>query len=471
MKTELLNEILQGKLDFKRLEEFLWKSSLELFQHLMVEILEILDKKIMETREKARYHSKEKNPRTIQTLVGPITINRRYYWDSLKNKWVYLLDEALALEQNKTIGPGLLHLAITWATEGPSYRDARDRLTDLYGAQVLSHEAIRQALLEVGLATEQEQENKIIKKEGKRKVPALFIEVDGFNARIQQNKKHRREVKMAVIHEGWKPRTKGKKPDYRLVNPTYIPILSESKEFWEHVRGLIHASYKDIDNIPIIINGDGAPWIREGQLSFSQGLYQYDRFHIAKELRSVLGQRNPKIHVQAQQALRKNDLGRLLFIVTETWAKCQSGEHKIRLEELKDLLLANHKYIVDYRIRLKEQGFEVPSHWRSLGAAESNVNKFKNRTGKRGRAWSPAGLQAILLTLSQLFEGNLSNTLSRSIQQAEEWVLDKVNCGMGRLVKGPRDSVGAKSGSFPATRNGTKGYAKLFRELQKLQPI
>ena len=60
--------------------------------------------------------------------------------------------------------------------------------------------------------------------------------------------------------------------------------------------------------------------------------------------------KNSKIHVQAQQALRKNDLGRLLFIVTEAWTKRQSEEHRIRLEELKDFLLANHRYIVDYRV-------------------------------------------------------------------------------------------------------------------------
>lgn len=82
--------------------------------------------------------------------MGSIDFERRYYWDTEEHRWLYLLDEALELEAEKTIGPGLLQLAVTWATKGPSYRDARDRLTDLFGAQVLSHEAIRQALLEVG---------------------------------------------------------------------------------------------------------------------------------------------------------------------------------------------------------------------------------------------------------------------------------------------------------------------------------
>lgn len=472
MQALLLEELLRGALDFKQLENLLWQGSLYLFQHLMVKILEAFDKKLMVNRDKSRYKVKEMNSRTVQTLVGEIVFKRRYYWDHQEEQWVYLLDDALGLEQEKTIGPGLLRLAVTWATKGPSYRDARDRLTDLYGAQVLSHEAIRQALIDVGAFSERDLENKIIKEQGKRTVDALFIEVDGFGARIQKNKKlHRRnryrEVKLAVIHEGWAPRTNGKKPDYHLINPIYIPVLSGSKEFWEHVRGLIHATYKNIDSIPIIINGDGALWIREGATSFGKGMYQYDRFHIARMLRNVLGQENPKVLRQAQKALRENNMGKLLYVVTTTWADCQDEEQKTQLKELKDHLLANQEYIVDYRIRLKKMGFKVPHNWRSLGAAESNVNKFKNRTAKRGRAWSPIGLKAILTTLSALFEGNLQQTLSRTLREAEEWFLDKVSTGAGRLVKKAHNqSVGVKAGGFPATRNGTKGYAKLFRDLQ-----
>ncbi|GAW93208.1 hypothetical protein KKC1_23470, partial [Calderihabitans maritimus] len=52
--------------------------------------------------------------------------------------WVYLLDQALRLDSHDRVGPGLTELVVVWATKGPSYRDSRDRLADLYGAQVLS---------------------------------------------------------------------------------------------------------------------------------------------------------------------------------------------------------------------------------------------------------------------------------------------------------------------------------------------
>ena len=156
MNDLILEQLDQGKLDFANLEDLLWKAMLYLFQQTMEKILEVFDHHLMTKRDKSRYTLKEMNSRTIQTLVGEVNFKRRYYWDHQEARWVYLLDEKLELERENTIGPGLLRLAVTWATKGPSYRDARDRLTDLYGAQVLSHEAIRQALLQVGAAAERE---------------------------------------------------------------------------------------------------------------------------------------------------------------------------------------------------------------------------------------------------------------------------------------------------------------------------
>jgi hypothetical protein len=146
METYLFKQIEEGNLDFNGVEQIIWRASLSLFQHLMEKILLEIDKYLMASRDTTRYELKERNRRTIETLVGPVKIERRYYWDKKENRWVYLLDEVLKLEQYKAISPGLLKLAMLWATKGTSYRDARDRLSDLYRMQVLSHEAIRRAL-------------------------------------------------------------------------------------------------------------------------------------------------------------------------------------------------------------------------------------------------------------------------------------------------------------------------------------
>lgn len=470
MISVLVEKVIQGELNFKKLEELLWKSSLELFRHGMVEVLEQLDEKLMENRDKSRFKNKEKNPRSIQTLVGGVDFERRYYWDAEENRWTYLLDEMLELEAEKTIGPGLLQLAVTWATKGPSYRDSRDRLTDLYGAQVLSHEAIRKALLEVGASCERAQQNKIVAEEGRREVKALFIEVDGFSARFQKNKllkrkNERHEVKMAVIHEGWTPRHNGEKTDYKLVNPTYVANLKPAEDFWEQIRGIIHAKYRNADSIPVITNGDGANWIRHGATSFAKGMYQYDRFHVSRDLRQALSHDKEALR-KANKALKNDDMGSLAIIVTEAMLVCKDEGQKEKLSNFNDLLIEDQDYIVDYRTRLRKQGFEVPAEWRGLGAAESNVNKFKNRTAKRGRAWSPEGLGAILTTLTHLFEGTLHQSISRTLGEAVEWLLDEVTVGVGHITKRTQStSTGVKRGSLPAASHGTQGFSKLFNRI------
>lgn len=274
---------------------------------------------------------------------------------------------------------------------------------------------------------------------------------------------------MAVIHEGWAPRNNGKKSDYRLVNAHYVSNLKESDDFWEHVRGIINAEYKDIDNTLIVINGDGAPWIREGAMCFARGMYQYDRFHVSRELREAF-RFNEEAMRKARKALSQNDLGSLAIITTEALLGCRDTNQREKLEEFKDLLIRDQDSIIDYRVRLRNSGVCVPTGWRGLGAAESNVNKFKNRTAKQGRAWSPEGLTAILTTLSRLFEDNLSKTLTRTLEEKEEWLLDRVKSGVGHALKGLRDDgPGVRSAGFPAINTGTKGYAKLFRSLQRVE--
>ncbi len=74
-------------------------------------------------------------------MVGSINISRRYYWDRREKEWVFLLDRALGIGAREQISACLKELVVLWGgTKGPSYRDARDRLKDLYGHQVLSHE-------------------------------------------------------------------------------------------------------------------------------------------------------------------------------------------------------------------------------------------------------------------------------------------------------------------------------------------
>ncbi len=103
--------------------------------------------------------------------------------------------------------------------------------------------------------------------------------------------------------------------------------MKPAEDFWEQTRGIIHANYLNVDDILVVINGDGAEWIRQGATFFAKGMYQYNRFHIARELRTGL-QSNTKALRKAQKALKENNVGNLLYVVTEAWVTCTDEEEK-----------------------------------------------------------------------------------------------------------------------------------------------
>jgi len=471
-----------GKWSFQKLEATLWSLCLETFRGLIQEILLLLDKNLLAMRDQQRYRIKELKERSLTTLVGEIRIKRRYYLDTETGEYVYLLDEWLGLPPYEQASPGVEEVAVLWATKGTSYRDARDRLKELYGYQVLSHETIRQRLLQTAarlkVLLEQEAEGM-----GLRRREALFIEADGIWVSFQKKARKRgdkkkREVKLAVVHEGWQVRQGKKRPDYRLSECTYYVESQEkgSEAFWEKARAGLEGRYRDIDKTLIVINGDDAPWIRAGTEHFGRAIYQYDRFHITRDLRQAL--RGMKGRWQkVKRALDQNNIPVIQQEIEAALGEAGTEKQKERLLNLRERFARVGEFIVDYRARLKEAGYDVPPEWRGLGGGEANVNKFKNRLAKRGRSWSDNGLDGILICLKAYFERWLVPLRIWRPSEADAetaCILDQKPGSAGRLlVKRAIQSIatGVKRGHFPALDRGTDGFAALFRELSHIPSV
>ena len=455
------------KINFAELEKLVWHTALETFQQAMVEILSLLDNYLMAKRDKSRYEYKERKKRTLITMLGSITIKRRYYWDRDEKKWVFLLDDVLSLNK-VAVSDALKELVVIWATKGPSYRDVRDRLEDLFGNQVLSHETIRQLLI---------KSSDILKKtfepeEQKKQVKILFIEADGFWTGVQKRgckKSKKRETKLVVVHEGWEKR---QAQDYRLKSPMYITsdTLEEGEELWDRVYLRIMGRYQDVGSIPIIINGDFASWIRGGVDSFKKALYQYDRFHLKREISKVL----PKSADYCQQALlcvSNNDSEGVLRVLDQAFVQTQDKN----IFALKVRLQNHQETLIDYRKRLSEKGFEISGAWRGMGAAESNVDRFKLRVSKRGRAWSKKGLGAILNMLGMLYEDVLKDALAGldSSLFTKPQTEEIVELSAGQIAK--KVGVGVlniRKGSIPSIHKGaSQGYSKLLRQMLNVQSV
>jgi len=116
----------------------------------------------------------------MDTSFGPIIINRNYYRDREKGEYVYLLDHYLEFEGSKGFSPLVETMAMEMAVQGTSYRHASSMLEKLLGYKVISHEAIRQHLLQTEVKFQKPSSSK-------RKV--LFVEVDGLYTKRQKGKR------------------------------------------------------------------------------------------------------------------------------------------------------------------------------------------------------------------------------------------------------------------------------------------
>jgi hypothetical protein len=457
----------QIKLNFATIEKALWNATLETFQRSLVEILSILDRYLMAKRNKERYEYKERKEKTLITMLGEVTIKRRYYWDTEQKEWVFLLDELLGIEST-AVSDSLKELVVIWATKGPSYRDVLDRLHDLFNNQILSHEKIRQLLIE----TSELLQKQGVPEEKKKKVRILFIEADGFWTGVQKKgfkTKKKRETKLIVVHEGWEKR---QADDYKLKNPIYLTSYRSEKaaDFWDRVYLRIWSKYEDLGSIPIIINGDFASWIRGGLDCFKNGFYQYDRFHLKRDIKRLLSKNQDNCKA-ALLAIDENVPEKLLELLDE--------EHTLTKDE--DIfefimrLKPHQEAVIDYRERLAEKKYQLPEDLRGMGAAESNVDRFKLRTSKRGRAWSARGLEAILKMLGMLYEGTLKEAIAGldstifTTEQTEELVA--MSAGQVAKQVGVK-ALNAQKAGFPSLDKGvSQGYSKLFRQMLEVQMV
>ncbi|KMY56522.1 UPF0236 family transposase-like protein, partial [Geobacillus stearothermophilus] len=144
----------------------------KVFAVLLATLLEEIDQQLAEARDKRRYQLKDKRPTTIQTLFGEVTFRRNYYYDRQTGNYTFLLDAELGFDGARSISPCLEESAVELAVECSSYRKAARTLESIVGYAVLSHEAIRQLVLEAPVSLHRP----VSQRHGR----VLFVEADGL---------------------------------------------------------------------------------------------------------------------------------------------------------------------------------------------------------------------------------------------------------------------------------------------------
>jgi hypothetical protein len=213
------------------------------------------------------------------------------------------------------------------------------------------------------------------------------------------------ELKLATMHEGWEAESPAGKR-FRLVNKAVWAGYLSSQEFWE--RGAIRfAARYNRDKVGrVVVNGDGAEWIKQAPQYFEGAEVYLDPFHRNKAIREALSF-EPGLVERAMKALQNRDLQGLKRVIAEGLRKAPGDEQARRVKELQRYLRANWDGLLDWR----GEG-NHPAGARGLGASEAEINHvLAVRMTKRGMSWRQKGAHHMALLRCLEVEGRLSEWL------------------------------------------------------------
>lgn len=419
----------------KELEQITYRALQESFSQVMAQILMEFDKTISEGRDKQRFELKDKRKLKFDSVYGGVELKRNYYKDRETGEYVYLLDQYLAFDGTKGISPVVQDLAIELAVTGVSYRQAGEALEKLLGYPVISHEGIRQQLLNTEVVPE---------KQLPLEQDVLFVEVDGLYTKSQEKKKKGREIKIAAVHQGWE--VNGKRT--RLIEKRHY-IHEGTLPFWEEFEQYLMDTY-DYDPIKhhLVINGDGAKWITACRDYFqNNATFVIDRFHIARDVQRIF--RDHPRYKAVRKKLANYDVEGFIVELNSAVGTIGHEKKEKRLEELIDQLSQYPEALGDYRKKLKKKGINT-ENFRPMGSAEGTMSVFAKRL-KHGRSWSEKGLDKFIDVMVALKDKLEIKTLQGQFKQ----VLDSQEAKNKRQeVKPPKHFVEKlKDTAAEATRN------------------
>jgi hypothetical protein len=228
-------------------------------------------------------------PRTLVSLFGlEIRFRRRGYRRRGPNgKWEYRypLDEMLGLLPEERFCPLVQHLAVGLAAK-TSFREAACYLREHLRVPV-SHQEVHRWVQEAGQDRERQlcdevkavfETGQVPESEG-RGADVVTIEADGIWLHLQRERMKTAELKLAVMHEGWEAESPAGKR-FRLVNKAAWAGYLPAQEFWE--RGAIRFAqrYNREKVGRVVINGDGAEWIKQARQHFEGAELYLDPFHL-----------------------------------------------------------------------------------------------------------------------------------------------------------------------------------------------
>ena len=481
-----MNMLSNEKINFKSLEENIFKEMMKLGREIIQEELRMLDKLILDYRDKEIFVPKDFQPTTIKTKLGEIPIARRRYKMVIngESKWVYLLDELLEINDFGLYSQGIVEMVAREITK-KSYRETAKTISEDTD-NTISHTAVRNIVLKLGEKIKKIEEEKIKlyeegKIEGNREREYIYCEHDGIYVKKQKSKKHKGkkkykekhfkkkkgkkkkngiELKIAVIHEGKEPRYTN---DYKLKNKIIVGTASKAKDLKKIEDATIGTTYKEYAIKKVVINGDGADWtgnIVEG----AKEIFQLDMAHIQKKIYMAISDEE---YLKKMQEIVYTEQAKDIFSLIYNYkVELETDNKMAELEKVKDLeeyLRNNEEGLLRYQYKLGYNEEEIEKYKEelpSLGSEESQMYCVcRDRMKKNRTSWSVEGAEALLKVIMNKMNGTIKEIISKKAER-------KIKEELAERVPEPKKVVKKKyeeiryAGTAKILENITRDYTK-----------
>lgn len=389
--------IAENGVTFKELEKNIYSWICQLGQNFTKEFLERYDQILMKQRDKSYYRHKGLRQTTIKTIYGEVTYQRAVYEvhneDGTK-RFVYLLDETLALDNVGLISTNMAELLVSSITE-MSYRECAAKVSQMTGQSISAMGVwnVIQALGEKVCEEEKElvEAHKAGKIRGTREVPVLFEEADGVYIKLQgkdrkSSGQDKAEIKVGIAYDGWK---KTGKDRYELPNKVVVAGFARAREFHECREAAIAETFNLDEVSQRILNADGATWIKK--VKDRSTCFQLDVFHKNKAVKEKIHNNRAR---SAIMELLENCKTEELFEYLEIYRDSLSDDKEIEdANDLLDYYKNNKEGLIPYQ----KQGLELPENpegleYRNMGTMENHVWSVIARRMKHNHtSWSRSG--------------------------------------------------------------------------------
>lgn len=411
--------IAENGVTFKELEKNIYSWICQLGQNFTKEFLERYDQILMKQRDKSYYRHKGLRQTTIKTIYGEVTYQRAVYEvhneDGIK-RFVYLLDETLALDNVGLISTNMAELLVSSITE-MSYRECAAKVSQMTGQSISAMGVwnVIQALGEKVCEEEKElvEAHKAGKIRGTREVPVLFEEADGVYIKLQgkdrkSSGQDKAEIKVGIAYDGWK---KTGKDRYELPNKVVVAGFARAREFHECREAAIAETFNLDEVSQRILNADGATWIKK--VKDRSTCFQLDVFHKNKAVKEKIHNNRAR---SAIMELLENCKTEELFEYLEIYRDSLSDDKEIEdANDLLDYYKNNKEGLIPYQ----KQGLELPENpegleYRNMGTMENHVWSVIARRMKHNHtSWSRRGGNHLAKILAKKCSGRLHEVTER----------------------------------------------------------